>query len=533
MGTISRQPSPPARFFKICDWPDEGSRRASQRPRLNRRSGGFRSGCASGHSSSVFGRADNNSAAFIEWRLSATSHTRRPSFVHCFLSRFTSRLASVSLCSFFLSLLTLTLFLSPVPLFSGSGKHCSASSSFSSLLSWPGAQPVDEGPVFSQQQMARPLLEPRPGRINKIAFWAFAANLDPETVARFRSQILKPAAPAGAGQDSGAGATASAVSASPASTSPYVSLQPFFSGVLDSSDREALTAEIKSKFSLQLVQLLRQGTFVLTWESAAAAAAASAASGAAYPDEAGAQAQAQSQPQSKAKSKPAQQPQKKPTVTARRMTLPHVEPPLVGFFYDESETFSRPQASFFTYGGQKHRVWLSLPSADTPPGHEIILWVYQSPYQPELEPLFDEKKPEDCEFTGKIELPSEGSYLVALIGADDAAYFLCFRALAVGQDYDLSSLTPVLLSRAEPGYPMAAKTKRVTGRVKLQSKTGLDGRVDRIRILESVDPILTRAVVEAVSQWVYSLPEFEGRKISYVFSVTVDYKISPPTFYRW
>ena len=130
-------------------------------------------------------------------------------------------------------------------------------------------------------------------------------------------------------------------------------------------------------------------------------------------------------------------------------------------------------------------------------------------------------------------MPSEGSYLVALIGADDAAYFLCFRALAVGQDYDLSSLTPVLLSRAEPGYPMTAKTKRVTGRVKLQSKTGLDGRVDRIRILESVDPILTRAVVEAVSQWVYSLPEFEGRKISYVFSVTVNYKISPPTFYRW
>jgi len=63
----------------------------------------------------------------------------------------------------------------------------------------------------------------------------------------------------------------------------------------------------------------------------------------------------------------------------------------VGFFYDESETLSRPQASFFTYSGQRHRVWLSLPSADTPPGREIILWVYQSLYQPELEPFFDEK----------------------------------------------------------------------------------------------------------------------------------------------
>jgi len=64
---------------------------------------------------------------------------------------------------------------------------------------------------------------------------------------------------------------------------------------------------------------------------------------------------------------------------------------------------------------------------------------------------------------------------VALIGADDAAYFLCFRALAVGQDYDLGSLSPVLLSRAEPVYPESAREKRATGRVKLQSKTGLDG----------------------------------------------------------
>jgi len=298
----------------------------------------------------------------------------------------------------------------------------------------------------------------------------------------------------------------------------HVSLQPFFSGSLDSSGRDALAAELKSKFSLQLVQLLRQGTFVLTWESAAAASSASTAPGAATADEALTQTQ----------SRPAQPPQKNPRVTTRRLTLPHVEPPLAGFFYDESETLSRPQASFFTYSGQRHRVWLSLPSAHTPPGHEIILWVYQSPYQPELEPFFDEKKPESCEFTDKIELPSEGSYLVALIAPDDAAYFLCFSALAVDQDYDLSSLTPVLLSKAEPVYPEAARKKRATGRMKLQAKTGPDGHVNRIRILESVDPVLTRAAVEAVSQWVYSLPEFEGRKISYVFSVTLNFKLSPP-----
>ena len=796
MGAMSHQPWPPARFFKMWRLSAEGSRRANHRPLMSWRLRSLRprgkdGDSTSAHPTSHLSRMDNNLTAFAAWRLLAASHTshfRRLSFMPCFLSCSTSRLASVSLCSFFLSILTLTLFLSPVPSLAGSGKHCSASSSFTSLPSWPGVQPVGEalafspvatqaaapfrirtlnlnqlawscsarprlpypsstavqpelhlmalpsdcyrhslenyarslkltvstsaaaaaastsaavavavipsdsdaapgavivtskgvlspdfsgalltatvptagdmvsatdspadanldadlafdskistprkcltsgnfmtatvaaavttpgaaatapagsasaasalptaaipaampdvapasatsGPAFSQQQLTRPVLNPRPGKINKIAFWAFAANLDPETAARFRSQILKPAAPAGADQDSSGGAIANAAGASAASiassrdaqkgtrfTDPAiaapasekgtartegqsrggaemlwaagqstgqeplpqlpVSLQPFFSGSLDSSGRDALAAELKSKFSLQLVQLLRQGTFVLTWESAAAASSASTAAGAATGDEA--LTKIQSQP-------PTRQPQKNPRVTTRRLTLPHVESPLRSFFYDESETLSRPQASFFTYSGQRHRVWLSLPSAHTPPGHEIILWVYQSPYQPELEPFFDEKKPESCEFTDKIELPSEGSYLVALIAPDDAAYFLCFSALAVDQDYDLSSLTPVLLSKAEPVYPEAARKKRATGRVKLQAKTGPDGHVNRIRILESVDPVLTRAAVEAVSQWVYSLPEFEGRKISYVFSVTVDYKLSPPIFDR-
>jgi len=799
MGAMSHQPWPPARFFKMWRLSAEGSRRANHRPLMSWRLRSLRPTGKDGDSTSAnptshVSRMDNNLTAFAAWRLPAashTSHSRRLSFMPCFLSCFTSRLASVSLCSFFISILTLTLFLSPVPSLAGSGKHCSASSSFTSLPSWPGVQPVGEalafspvatqaaapfrirtlnlnqlawscsarprlpypsstavqpelhlmalpsdcyrhslenyarslkltvstpaaaavaastsaaaastsaavavavipsdsdvapgvviatskgalspdfsgalltatvptagdtvsandspadanldadlafdskistprkcltsgnfmtatvaaavttpgaaatapagsasaasalptaaipaampdvapasatsGPAFSQQQLTRPVLNPRPGKINKIAFWAFAANLDPETAARFRSQILKPAAPAGAGQDSSGGAIANAAGASAASAAssrdaqkgrrftdpaiaapasekgtaqtegqssggaemlwiagqstgqeplpqPPISLQPFFSGSLDSSGRDALAAELKSKFSLQLVQLLRQGTFVLTWESAAAASSASTAPGAATADEALTQTQ----------SRPAQPPQKNPRVTTRRLTLPHVEPPLAGFFYDESETLSRPQASFFTYSGQRHRVWLSLPSAHTPPGHEIILWVYQSPYQPELEPFFDEKKPESCEFTDKIELPSEGSYLVALIAPDDAAYFLCFSALAVDQDYDLSSLTPVLLSEAKPVYPEAARKKRATGRVKLQAKTGPDGHVNRIRILESVDPVLTRAAVEAVSQWVYSLPEFEGRKISYVFSVTLDFKLSPP-----
>ena len=383
-------------------------------------------------------------------------------------------------------------------------------------------------PAASEQQksvLTRPHL---PGKINKIGFWFFAANLEPETAARFRSQILNPAPQTDDGYKADASATSVSVQktevagneASPPAppapaTAPVIALQPFFSGPLDSSNREALASEIKLKFSLEteMVRLLRQGTFVLTWQPPAAAATLN---------------EATSHPQTPPQSPPP--PQRSPGVTTKRLTLPHIEPPLVGFFYDESETLSRPQASFFTYSGQRHRVWLSLPSADTPPGREIILWVYQSLYQPELEPFFDEKKPESCEFTGKIELPLEGSYLVALIGADDAAYFLCFSALAVSQDYDLGSLSPVLLSRAEPVYPESAREKRTTGRVKLQSKTGLDGRVNRIRILESVDSILTRSVVEAVSQWVYSLPEFEGRKISYVFPVTVDYKLSPPIF---
>lgn len=79
---------------------------------------------------------------------------------------------------------------------------------------------------------------------------------------------------------------------------PPISLQPFFSGPLDSSGRDALAAELKSL--AQLVQLLRQGTFVLTRESAAAASSASTAAGVMTGDEALTQTQ----------SRPAQPPQK-------------------------------------------------------------------------------------------------------------------------------------------------------------------------------------------------------------------------------
>ncbi|HNS06248.1 MAG TPA: hypothetical protein PKH53_09605, partial [Candidatus Saccharicenans sp.] len=174
-------------------------------------------------------------------------------------------------------------------------------------------------PAASQQQksaLTRPHL---PGKINKIGFWAFAANLEPETAARFRSQILNPAPQTDDGYKTDASATSVSVQKTEAArneastlalpapaTAPVMALQPFFSGPLDSSNREALASEIKLKFSLEIemVRLLRQGTFVLTWQPPAAA------TGAATSNEALTQTQCQ----------PAEQPQKNPTVTTKRLT---------------------------------------------------------------------------------------------------------------------------------------------------------------------------------------------------------------------
>ena len=67
-----------------------------------------------------------------------------------------------------------------------------------------------------------------------------------------------------------------------------------------------------------------------------------------------------------------------------------------------------------------------------------------------------------------------------------------------------------LIKRIIPTYPEPARRMRVSGVVHLLGIIAKDGRIQRLQVL-SGNPLLTKAAVDAVSQWVYSPTVLSGQ----------------------
>jgi protein TonB len=79
-----------------------------------------------------------------------------------------------------------------------------------------------------------------------------------------------------------------------------------------------------------------------------------------------------------------------------------------------------------------------------------------------------------------------------------------------------------LLRRVEPVYPPIAKSARISGTVQLEGVIGVDGRLRELRVL-SGHPFLSRAALDAVSQWVYAPTILNGRAVEVVAPITVTF----------
>jgi protein TonB len=69
-----------------------------------------------------------------------------------------------------------------------------------------------------------------------------------------------------------------------------------------------------------------------------------------------------------------------------------------------------------------------------------------------------------------------------------------------------------LISRKEPDYPKLARQTGVKGTVELDAIVGADGKVKSARVV-SGHPMLQRAAVDAVMQWVYRPTLLNGRPV--------------------
>jgi len=85
---------------------------------------------------------------------------------------------------------------------------------------------------------------------------------------------------------------------------------------------------------------------------------------------------------------------------------------------------------------------------------------------------------------------------------------------------------PVKTSDARPVYPADAQKARVQGVVILEAIIDDQGSVANARVLRSV-PLLDAAALDAVSRWRFTPTEIDGRRISLLLTVTVNFTLSP------
>jgi protein TonB len=84
---------------------------------------------------------------------------------------------------------------------------------------------------------------------------------------------------------------------------------------------------------------------------------------------------------------------------------------------------------------------------------------------------------------------------------------------------------PALVKRVPPVYPPLAVNAQVQGVVILEATVGRDGRVEEVAVLRSL-PLLDRAAIDAVRQWVYAPLLLNGQAERFVLTVTVSFSLS-------
>jgi periplasmic protein TonB len=79
-----------------------------------------------------------------------------------------------------------------------------------------------------------------------------------------------------------------------------------------------------------------------------------------------------------------------------------------------------------------------------------------------------------------------------------------------------------LVRRVEPAYPSLARHARISGTVELTGVIGVDGRIRELQVVNG-HPLLARAALEAVRQWVYEPTLLNGKPVEVIAPITVNF----------
>lgn len=83
----------------------------------------------------------------------------------------------------------------------------------------------------------------------------------------------------------------------------------------------------------------------------------------------------------------------------------------------------------------------------------------------------------------------------------------------------------IVVRRVEPVYPVIARQMRVAGVVRLEGVIGIDGRIRELKVLEG-NPLLVKAAVDAVSQWLYQPTTLNGDPVEVIAPINITFRLN-------
>ncbi len=85
---------------------------------------------------------------------------------------------------------------------------------------------------------------------------------------------------------------------------------------------------------------------------------------------------------------------------------------------------------------------------------------------------------------------------------------------------------PKILKKTQPIYPAAALSAHVAGTVRIIAEVDSEGKVQNAFVGESPNPTLSKAAVDAVSNWLYTPADCGGTKVPQEFEIDVHFSLS-------
>ncbi len=171
------------------------------------------------------------------------------------------------------------------------------------------------------------------------------------------------------------------------------------------------------------------------------------------------------------------------------------------------------------------RVLESVPLLNQAAIDAVYQWVY--------EPLLVYDKPQSAVFkvSARFKLTDEKPVIVT----ENRYEGVILGTIVEGVIDEGIQLTPVrvkggikpprLIKKIEPEYPKEARETGTEGNVVLEAHTDIYGRVKRINVLRSLDPLLDEAASKAVFQWKYEPMIVEGIPREAIFVLSVSFKL--------